>query len=197
MVTIAAERAGDGAAVEALLDRAFGPERHRKTAQRLRDGQRPARGLALVARLGVTVVGTVRFWPVRIGRRHRALLLGPVAVDAAYRSRGIGASLIYAGLARAKVLGHRAVILVGDAPYYGRFGFAAQHTAAMELPGPVDRARFLALELEAGALAGVAGLVAADAAIDARALDPGRPALRRVKQRAALSRSDARGRRAA
>src|SRR5688572_22018216 len=112
MVTIAPERAGDGAAVEALLDRAFGPERHRKTAQRLRDGQRPARRLAFVARAGSTVVGTVRFWPVRIGRRHRALLLGPVAVDAAYRNHGIGAALIHSGLTRAKALGHRAVILV-------------------------------------------------------------------------------------
>jgi predicted N-acetyltransferase YhbS len=197
MVTIASERAGDGAAVEVLLDRAFGPERQRKTAQRLRDGQRPARGLALGARVGATVVGTVRFWPVRIGHRHQALLLGPVAVDAAYRRRGIGASLINAGLTRAKALGHRAVILVGDAPYYARFGFAAQHTAAMELPGPVDRARFLALELEAGALAGVAGLVAADAAIDTRALEPGRSTASRVKQRAALSRGDARVRCAA
>jgi hypothetical protein len=160
MVTIAPERAGDGAAVEALLDRAFGPERHAKTAQRLRDGQRPARGLALVARDGAVVVGTLRFWPVRIGRRHRALLLGPVAVDATHRSRGIGASLINAGLARAKALGHRAVILIGDAPYYARFGFTARYTAAMDLPGPVDRARFLALELTDGALAGAAGAVA-------------------------------------
>jgi predicted N-acetyltransferase YhbS len=195
MVTIAPERAGDGAAVEVLLDRAFGPERHRKTAQRLRDGQRPARGLALVARAGATVVGTVRFWPVRIGGGHRALLLGPVAVDAAYRKRGIGASLINAGLARAKTLGHHAVILVGDAPYYARFGFAARHTAAMELPGPVDRARFLAVELKAGALAGAAGLVAADTPIDTRALDPRRSAPSRV--RASSSRGDARVRRAA
>lgn len=165
MVTIAPERAGDGAAVEALLDRAFGPERHAKTAQRLRDGQRPARGLALVARDGAVVVGTLRFWPVRIGRRHRALLLGPVAVDATHRSRGIGASLINAGLARAKALGHRAVILIGDAPYYARFGFTARYTAAMDLPGPVDRARFLALELTDGALAGAAGAVAPACAV--------------------------------
>ena len=115
----------------------------------------------------------------------------------AYRNRGIGAALIHAGLTRAKALGHRAVILVGDAPYYARFGFAAQHTAAMELPGPVDRARFLALELEAGALAGAAGRVVADAAIDARALDPDRSTLRRVKRRAASSRGDARVLRAA
>jgi predicted N-acetyltransferase YhbS len=180
MVTIAFERAGDAGAVEALLDHAFGSERHRKTAQRLRDGQRPARGLALVARDGGAVVGTVRFWPVRIGRRHRALLLGPVAVDAAYRRRGIGAALIQAGLARAKALGHRAVILIGDAPYYSRFGFAALQTAAMKLPGPVDRARFLALELETDALAGASGLVAADASIAAL-----KPTLRRVERRAA------------
>ena len=182
MATITSERAGDGAVVEALLDRAFGPERHRKTAQRLRDGQRPVRGLSLVARAGGAVIGTVRFWPVRIGRKHRALLLGPVAVDAAHRGRGVGAELIEAGLARARLLGHRAVILVGDAPYYARFGFSAQPTAAMELPGPVDRARFLALELEAGALAGATGLVRADAAIDVRALQPHHPMPGRVKR---------------
>jgi predicted N-acetyltransferase YhbS len=195
MIAIAPERAGDGAAVEALLDRAFGPGRHRKTAQGLRDGQRPARSLALVARAGATVVGTVRFWPVRIGRRRRALLLGPVAVDAAYRNRGIGAALIRAGLARAKALGHRVVILIGDAPYYARFGFAARQTAAMELPGPVDRARFLALELVSGALTGAAGLVVADsaAASDLRSVAPSR-AIRRAP---AFATGDARVSRAA
>ncbi len=162
MVAIELERPADGAAIEDLLDRAFGPERRSKTVQRLRDGRRPVRGLAFVAREGGSLVGTLRFWPVRIGTRHRALLLGPVAVDPACRGRGIGARLISAGLARAMALRHRAVILVGDAPYYQRFGFSATLTVDMDLPGPVDRARFLALELAAGALAGVSGAVVAD-----------------------------------
>jgi predicted N-acetyltransferase YhbS len=180
MITIEFERDSDAVAVDRILDDAFGPERHRKTAQRLRDGQIPVRGLALVAREGGHMIGTLRFWSVRIGRRHRALLLGPVAVAANSRKRGVGAWLINTGLARAKALGHRAVILVGDAPYYGRFGFSAALTSGMTLPGPVDRARFLGLELEPGALNGVTGRVAADAA--ARALFPERRrAVRRVR----------------
>lgn len=162
MITIEFEREGDAAAIGRILDDAFGPERHRKTAQRLRDGQAPV--LSLVAREDGRLIGTLRFWSVRIGRRHRALLLGPVAVDQTHRSRGVGAWLINTGLARAQAMGHRAVILVGDAPYYGRFGFSTAFTEAMTLPGPVDRARFLGLELEAGALAGVGGRVAADPA---------------------------------
>lgn len=168
MVTIELERDGDAAAIERILDEAFGPERHRKTAQRLRDGQMPV--LALVARENGRVIGTLRFWSVRIGRHRRALLLGPVAVDRTHRRRGIGALLIDTGLARAWAMGHRAVILVGDAPYYGRFGFSAAFTKAMTLPGPVDRARFLGLELEDGALTGAAGRVAAD--LDARMVSP-------------------------
>jgi predicted N-acetyltransferase YhbS len=180
MVTIELERDGDAAAIERILDGAFGPERRRKTAQRLRDGQAPMQGLALVAREEGRVIGTLRFWSVRIGRRHRALLLGPVAVDAAYRKRGVGAWLINTGLARAAALGHRAVILVGDAPYYGRFGFSMAMTEGMTLPGPVDRGRFLGLELETGALAGVVGRVAADP--EARALAPvQRRAVRKVR----------------
>lgn len=162
------ERDTDCAAIEQLLDRAFGVDRHEKTAQRLRDGQKPVPGLALVARQDGRLIGTVRFWPVRIGRRHRALLLGPVAVDAACRGRGVAAWLINTGLARAASLGHRAVILIGDAPYYERFGFSADATAAMELPGPVDRARFLALDLVPQALSGAAGLVTAGRTSDTR-----------------------------
>ena len=164
MITIELERPDDAAGIEDLLDRAFGVERHGKTAQRLRDGQRPARGLAFVARERGRPIGTLRFWSVRIGRLHRALLLGPIAVDPDCRNRGIGARLITTGLARAKSLGHRAVILVGDAPYYERFGFSSVLTAGMVLPGPVDRARFLAIEFVTGALAGAGGLVVPDVA---------------------------------
>lgn len=180
MVTIEPERAEDAAAIEDLLDRAFGAERRMKVVQRLRDGQIPARGLALVAREGSRIIGTLRFWPVRIGRQHRALLLGPLAVDPACRNRAIGAWLMNTGIARATALRHRAAVLVGDAPYYERFGFSARHTAAMELPGPVDRARFLAMELVPGALVGVAGLVVADRTADTRS-----PAGRRTAPRLA------------
>ena len=147
---------------EALLDRAFGPARLAKTAERLREGRAPADGLSFAAYDGEdTLVGTLRFWRVRLGESCNGLLLGPVAVEARHRGTGLGGRLIRRGLACARELGHRAVILVGDAPYYQRFGFAAAPAARLTLPGPVDRRRFLALELTSGALATVEGLVRA------------------------------------
>ncbi|HEV3042462.1 MAG TPA: N-acetyltransferase [Roseiarcus sp.] len=154
------ERSLDAPAREALLDEAFGPTRLAKTSQRLRDGLRPVAGLALVARDQGDIVGTLRCWNVRAGDRP-ALLLGPVAVAASHRSRGIGSALMYEALQRAAAGGHEAVLLVGDAPYYARFGFTAALTGELELPGPVDRARFLGLEIAAGALRGAKGMVKA------------------------------------
>lgn len=152
--------AGDRPAVEALLDRAFGPGRRRKTAERLREGRMPAPGLAFVARQAGELAGTLTFWPVLAGERP-ALLLGPLAVDPARRSRGLGAAMVRHGLARANALGHGAVILVGDPDYYSRFGFARELTLGLAMPGPVEQHRFLGLELAPGALAGAAGLVSA------------------------------------
>lgn len=155
------ELASDAADVEHLLDRCFGPDRHLKTCQRLRDDQRPAEGLAFIVRDAAgAVIGTLRFWELVVGGRHRALLLGPLAVSPDLQSRGLGGLLIRHGLSEAAARGHGAVILVGDAPYYERFGFARDLTRGMTLPGPVDRERFLALELRMGALAGAEGLVA-------------------------------------
>jgi len=154
----------DNAAIESLLDRAFGPDRRAKTCERLRQGNTPA--LALVARApDGAVVGTVRLWPVSIGGRHRALMLGPLAVDAAWRGERIGARLMRRALAEATLRGHGAVILVGDEPYYQRFGFDAAPTRHMLMPGPVDRARFLALELRPGALAGARGAVTIEGSV--------------------------------
>lgn len=153
------ETPADAAGVERLLDRAFGPQRHEKTCQRLRDGQSPAHGLAFVVRQDEAVIATIRFWDLIIGGTHRALLLGPLAVDADHRSGGWGGNLVRYGLNQAALRGHRSVILVGDEPYYARFGFSPALTTGMILPGPVDRARFLGLELAPGALAGAAGLV--------------------------------------
>jgi predicted N-acetyltransferase YhbS len=152
------EQPRDAAAREALLDRSFGLERFAKTCERLREGRLPAQGLSFIATAGATIVGTLRFWHVAAGDRA-ALLLGPLAVDAAHRSAGIGRALIVHGLARAKVRGHAGVILVGDAPYYARFGFARAPAEALTLPGPVDLDRFLGLELVPGALADARGRV--------------------------------------
>lgn len=160
MIAILGETSGDAPAIEALLDEAFGPRRRLKTAERLREGRQPAAGLSLVARDGGRLVGTARQWHVMAGERP-ALLLGPVAVRTGWRGQGIGAALVETTLKRAAASGHRAVILVGDAPYYTRFAFRRALTEGLALPGPVDLDRFLGLELVPGALAGAAGLVTA------------------------------------
>jgi predicted N-acetyltransferase YhbS len=170
MITIEPEPAGVAARIEYLLDRAFGPGRRRKTVQRLRDGRLPA--LAFIAREGAMLIGTIRLWNVRIGGKWNALLLGPVAVDEAWRDRGVGDRLIRHSLRAAQAARHPAVLLVGDEAYYCRFGFRAAGLDAVTLPGPVDRRRFLALELMPGALAGARGPVEATGR---RVLPPRKP----------------------
>lgn len=179
MVTIRDELPSDVAQRERLLDACFGPERFEKTCERLREGRRPARGLALVAKDEGELVGTVRLWPVCLAGAGRVLLLGPLAVDREAQGRGIGAALVGAALARAAEGGHDAVLLVGDAPYYARFGFSAEHAKGLTLPGPFERDRLLGLELAPGALAGAKGLVRARGEPERwrRAVRPGAPAL--------------------
>ena len=162
MVTIRHELVSDIAPREALLNRAFGKARKRKTSERLRQGRVPSEGLAFAAvDAGGRLVGTVRLWDVIAGTAGSALLLGPIAVDCKHRGRGIGTALMERALNEARVKGHGAVMLVGDAPYYARFGFAHGPVADLHLPGPVERHRFLGLELIPGALDGAEGLVAA------------------------------------
>ena len=157
---VRAERASDVVAREALLDACFGANRQQRTCQRLRDGRAPADGLALSAVARGKLVGTVRLWHVSAGGT-RALVLGPLAVDSAFRSKGVGAALITCALAAARARGHRAVLLLGDAAYYGRFGFSAEKTAALRMPGPFERHRLLGLELVPNALKGARGLLRA------------------------------------
>jgi len=161
MITLRQERPADVEAREALLDQAFGGTRNRKTSQRLREGRLPAEGLSFIAVDSRRVIGTARLWSVVCGNGQPALLLGPVAVAANSRNRGIGAALVRRALRDARRLGHGAVILVGDAPYYSRFGFASATAAGLKLPGPFERHRLLALELVPGALDGASGLVRA------------------------------------
>jgi predicted N-acetyltransferase YhbS len=156
---IRGERASDVAAREALLDAGFGDNRHLRPCQRLRDGRVPAQGLAFSA-VRERVVGTVRLWHVSAGGVP-ALVLGPLAVDPSCRKLGIGAALIHHALAAAKAHGHGAVVLLGDAPYYGRFGFSALKTGELSLPGAFERDRLLALELREGALDGAWGMIVA------------------------------------
>jgi len=161
--SIVAETGADALAREALLDRAMGPGRKRKSSERLRRGRRPSEGLAFVARSADgAVVGTVRLWDIAAGDNGpAALLLGPLAVEPGLKDGGIGSALMRHAVEEARRLGHRAILLVGDAPYYRRFGFTAALTGALSMPGPYERERFLALELVPGALAGARGVLSA------------------------------------
>lgn len=165
MVTIRDEIAGDVVAREALLDASFETSRFEKTSERLREGRQPARGLKLSAVLEDELVGTVRLWHIEAGTAGGGLLLGPLAVDQDKRGLGLGSRLMREALWRAARTGHRFVLLVGDLPYYQRFGF--EHApAALDLPGPVDRSRFLAFEIIPGALSGACGMVVATGAME-------------------------------
>jgi len=159
MATIRHERPFDIPAREAPLDQSFGSARFAKTSERLREGRLPAEGLSFVATDRGRLAGTVRLWHVLAGPGRPALLLGPLAVDPGCRNRGVGAALMERALAEARRRGHREIFLVGDAPYYARFGFSAAHTGKLMLPGPFEPDRLLGLALIPEAAAAAAGLV--------------------------------------
>lgn len=156
-----AEAPADGPAIESLLDRAFGSDRHEKRSYAYRQGVDPVADLGFVAdRPDGTLIGTLRFWPVLLGdAAHPALLLGPIAVEPGLKGRGIGKALMRKGLFEARRRGHGLVVLVGDLPYYAHFGF---HPAAHKgIVMPFERPhRVLCLELVEGA-AGAGGTLTA------------------------------------
>jgi predicted N-acetyltransferase YhbS len=158
MWDIRAEGQGDAHAIEALVDRCFGPGRHAKSAYRLREGVAPDARLSFVAvrQSDGVLLGSVRFWPVTIGAQS-SLLLGPLAVEPALRGKGIGISLMQRGIEQARTLGFSSMILVGDEPYYARVGFAKLPPGRVRMPGPVDPERLLGLALKSGALDALAG----------------------------------------
>jgi predicted N-acetyltransferase YhbS len=178
-IVVGDESGTDHIARDRLLDAAFGLARNEKTCQRLRDERLPADRLALIARQGAHLIGTVRLWNIWAGDRA-ALLLGPLAVAASHRRCGIGTRLMQNALARAQAAGHRAIILVGDADYYRRFGFDGALTEKLELPGPVERHRLLGLELHPGALAAAQGRVSAAGRMQSKSTGWRQPAARGV-----------------
>lgn len=157
MYEIKPETAPDLWEVEALYDTCFAPGRTALSSYRLREGVAPVAGLSVVARdnLGI-LAGAIRFWPVRVAA-HDVLLLGPVAVHPTRQGEGLAALLIVTSLEKAAPLGWERVMLVGDAPYYGRFGFARLDGVLM--PPPTNPERVLGRALSDGAWDGVAGEV--------------------------------------
>ncbi len=158
MFTLRKERPEDGPAIDALLDTSFGPGRFAKTAYRLREGVAPVEALSCVAEEDGALLGTIRYWSVRIGGAA-SLMLGPIAVLPEHRGRGIAVALMSRTLDEAAALGHRAVVLVGDEPYYARVGFAKIARGTMTMPGPVDYARLLGRDLAPGGLAELRGAI--------------------------------------
>ena len=129
-------------AVAALLDLAFGPGRLARSAYRLREAGAPVDGLSFVALEDGALLGSIRYWPIRIGAAE-ALLLGPLAVHPDRQGEGIGLGLMRRSLRAAEGQGRSGVLLVGDPPYYARVGFAAVAPGRIAFPGPVDEARLL------------------------------------------------------
>ncbi len=163
--------AADAADIEMLLDTAFGPGRHARTASQLRADAAPIAGPSLVALgEGGELLGSIQYWPIRLepleargapGEKTTLTLLGPVAVDRSARAIGLGRRLIAASLAIADAHGLDPILLIGDHSYYGPFGFTAAATGDWQLPGPVERERLLLRQKVAMPLPGVARVVAA------------------------------------
>ncbi|KIC26208.1 acetyltransferase [Leisingera sp. ANG1] len=157
MIELRAEQPEDRWEVEALYDLCFAPGREALSSYRLRDGVPPVEGLSEVARDSDGILAAaIRYWPVLIGGAS-ALLLGPVAVHPTRQGEGLGGSLIRDSLAKAEETGWARVMLVGDAPYYQRFGFTK--LTGVEMPPPTNPERVLGLALQAGAWDGVQGQV--------------------------------------
>lgn len=157
-LSILPERPEDAGPIERLHQRAFGPGRFARTAFRLREGAGATPQLCFIALVGTLLVGSIRLSPLLIARAP-GLLLGPLAVDPAFEGRGIGAALIERAMGRARDDGHRLVLLVGDEPYYARFGFR-RAPKGLDMPAPVDPGRVLVAELVEGAAQGASGRVA-------------------------------------
>lgn len=144
--------------VEALLDLCFAPGRTALSSYRLREGIDPVARLCLVARdADAILAAAIRFWPVLVGASD-ALLLGPIAVHPTRQGEGLGGLMIRTGIERAKAMGQDRILLVGDAPYYGRFGFS--RIDGVEMPPPTNPARVLAYDIPSGAWDGVSGQAA-------------------------------------
>ena len=153
------ETDGDAPALSQLSAEAFGPGRFTRSAYRVREGVPPVAALCLCGLLDRKLVGGIRFTAIRIGEGEGAALLGPLVVDPVVKGKGYGKALVEEGLAQARAEGFALVLLVGDMSYYGRFGFQPVPPGQIALPGPVDPARLLAVELVPGALAEAAGVV--------------------------------------
>lgn len=156
---IQAEAAEDAAAIAALIDASFGPERLKRTVHRFRDGRAPIPGLGFVGRADGIIVGSIRFWMAQLPDTCPVPLLGPLAVDPSLRGYGVGRALVRWGIDAVAARGHPAILIVGDPGYYAPFGFTVASVAGLTMPGPVGPLSFMGLELEEGRLSRLSGPV--------------------------------------
>ena len=158
--------AADRPAIDALLDAAFGPARHARTAALLRIGAQPIAGPSLIARAADgTLLASIEYWPLALVAGSTTVpltLLGPLAVAPAARDQGHGRRLIAASLTIADAMALDPILLIGDPSYYGPFGFTADATAGWHLPGPVERHRLLLRQRVARLMPASGHVVAAD-----------------------------------
>ena len=152
------EKLADRAVIDAFIDAVFGPGRYAKTAERLREGNLPLLDLSFVCWRGAEPIGCVRQWPILIGGAP-CVFLGPFAVEEGQRKHGLGAMLIKRACEAATAAGHDAILLVGDAPYFGPLGFEQVPVGRIALPGPVDPRRVLWRTLKPGGTDGLNGTV--------------------------------------
>jgi len=154
------ERPRDGEAIEEMTAGAFGPDRLHKTVYRLREDVPPLRDLCFVCiDHKDRMVASIRNWPVVINEKWPAVMLGPLSIAPELRGLGYGKALMWHSMAQSRLLGHSRIVLVGDPEYYNQFGFRRDLALNIQLPGWVEERRFLALELVAGAMIGVHGMI--------------------------------------
>jgi predicted N-acetyltransferase YhbS len=154
------ERLRDADSIEEMTAAAFGPERHHKTVYRLREDVPPLKDLCFVCiDQKNRLVASIRNWPILINETWPAIMLGPLAISPELRGLGYGKALMWHSMAQSRLQGHSRIILVGDPEYYNQFGFRRDLALNIQLPGWVEERRFLALELVAGAMIGVHGMI--------------------------------------
>ena len=180
MYKILRERPADAGDIEQLLDLAFGPNRLAKASYQYRDGVDPISALSWVARDGERLVGTLRYWPIVVGKAETpALLLGPLAVDPARRGEGIGRMLVARTIDQATLSGHRLVLLVADPGYYEQFGCVPAAPFGFSMPKEKPE-RLWVRPLAPGALRGVSGIIKPRRSVRGRGLSRARAAAKKA-----------------
>src|SRR3954469_2477433 len=169
LLRLVRERPRDSEAIEEMTAAAFGPDRIHKTVYRLREAVPPIKELCFVCLdQRSRLVASIRNWPVVINDKWPAVMLGPLSISPELRGLGYGKALMWHSMAQSRLQGHSRIILVGDPEYYNQFGFRRDLALLLQLPGWVEERRFLALELVAGSMIGVHGMIGKPVAPKAR-----------------------------